>query len=233
MTVDRQVYGDDDMLPLSGIQHYVFCPRQWALIHVEQQWDENRLTAEGHLLHENVDDPFRRMTDGSSDVITLRALRIVSRSLGLSGIADAVEIIPHDEAPKGIRQLLASRRFDIRPVEFKRGHRKVSDCDRLQAAAQAIALEEMLGVSVDRAAVFYWEERHREYFEVDEAIRRAAAEMAADMHRLYESNMTPPPPSGAGKRSCRNCSMTDLCIPGAARKEVSNYLKQLQDEETA
>ncbi len=140
-------YDDENMLQLSGIQHYVFCPRQWALIHVEKLWYDNRLTMEGTLLHANVDNPFKRKTNGSS-TITLRGLRIASVQLGLSGIADAVELYPHEHAPVNLQALIASRMFTAMPVEYKRGRRKISDCDRIQVTAQAMILEEMLDISV-------------------------------------------------------------------------------------
>lgn len=113
-------YSEEEMLQLSGIQHYVFCPRQWALIHIEQIWSDNTLTTEGSLLHQNVDNPYLRETNGSS-VITLRSLRVSSAVLGLSGMADVVEIIPFENAPLHKKAILKSKLFTALPIEYKRG----------------------------------------------------------------------------------------------------------------
>lgn len=208
------IYSEEEMLQLSGIQHYVFCPRQWALIHIDKLWNDNILTAEGTMLHNNVDNPFMRETDGSG-TITLRAIRVVSSTLGLSGTADAVELHPHKDAPKDKASLLKSRMFDMIPVEYKRGRRKVSDCDRLQVAAQSMALEEMQGINVTRGAIFYWEERHREYFEIDAALRAAVRETAKEMHRLADSKNRPEPMKTS---SCKACSLFDSFMPPSIGK---------------
>ncbi len=121
-------YADDEMIPLSGIQHFMFCERQWALIHLECRWQENFLTAEGALLHERVDDPSVRKS-GPFGIVTLRGLRVASRRLGLFGVADAVELHPVATGKRSVAELVASREFTIMPVEYKRGHRKISDCD--------------------------------------------------------------------------------------------------------
>ena len=135
------LYEEEEMLQLSGIQHYVFCPRQWALIHLEQLWTDNSLTTEGSLLHENVDNPFIRETNGSQ-TITLRGFRLASPVLGLSGIADAIEIYPYENAPTSKQALLKSKLYDALPIEYKRGKPKTTDCDRIQVTTQAIILEE-------------------------------------------------------------------------------------------
>lgn len=228
-TQSRYIYSDDEMLPLSGIQHYMFCPRQWALIHVEQLWNDNRLTMEGSLLHENVDNPFVRETNGS-DVVTLRSVRLASPNLGLSGITDAVELRPLVGAPKKKSGLLKSRLFTAIPVEYKRGRRKTSDCDRVQVAAQAMILEEMLGVGIDTAALFYWEERHREYVDIDEQLRCCVVELSEQMHRIVRLGTTPSARKIAG---CRSCSLRDLCMPSIADKNVKRYLTANFDETTA
>lgn len=230
-------YAEHEMLPLSGIQHYSFCPRQWALIHVEQLWEDNRLTVEGSLLHANVDNPFARETNGS-EIVTLHGVRLVSTILGLTGTADVVELSPlKSETRLTKKELIASRRFSVTPVEYKRGHRKANDCDRLQVGAQAMALEEMLGVEVKYGSIFYWEERHRECFEITEEIRRDIADMSERMHGIIESGILP----AADKcRSCRSCSLSDLCMPKIAKLDVGSYLlsaeeslNALNNEETA
>ncbi len=185
------LYKDEEMLQLSGIQHYVFCPRQWALIHLEQLWSENALTTEGALLHGNVDNPYIRETNGTS-VITLRGIRLASSILGLSGTADAIEIYPFENAPEGKRDILKSGLFHVLPIEYKRGKPKISDCDRIQVTAQSLILEEMLNVTIDRGAIFYWEIRHREYFDITPDLKDTTREIASEMHRMTDENIIPP-----------------------------------------
>lgn len=218
------------MLSLSGIQHYVFCPRQWALIHMEQQWVDNRLTTEGELLHANVDNPFLRETNGG-DVVTLRGLRLYSSTLHLAGVADAVELHPMAGAPAEKSELIASRQFTALPIEYKRGRRKISNCDRVQVAAQAMILEEMLGVTVSRGAVFYWEERHREYFDIDESMRQQVLAASREMQMIMETRRLP---EARKRRECGACSLYEVCCPSLGGKSAADYLrKMLQDEEIA
>lgn len=184
------LYTEDEMLQLSGIQHYVFCPRQWALIHIEQQWTDNSLTTEGSLLHGNVDNPFLRETNGTQ-TITLRGFRLASPRLGLSGIADAIELFPHENAPTSKQELMKSKLYDAMPIEYKRGKPKLSDCDRIQVTAQAIILEEMLGIKITKGAVFYWETRHREYFDISDELKGKTRNIASDMHAVFNDNIIP------------------------------------------
>lgn len=185
----KHLYTDDEMLQLSGIQHYVFCPRQWALIHIEQQWADNSLTAEGSLIHENVDNPFLRETNGSQ-TITLRGMRLASPVLGLSGIADAVEIYPHENAPISKQALLKSKLYDALPIEYKR-------------------------------AVFYWETRHREYFDISDELKELTIKTAADMHVDFNNNSIPKP---IKKSHCKNCSLLDNCLPSLKGRSAAKYL---------
>lgn len=221
-------YNDEQMLQLSGIQHYVFCPRQWALIHIEQAWADNILTADGIIKHQNVDDPYRRQRNASG-ALTLRGIRLVSHRLGLSGIADAVEVHPNADAPKAKKSLLGSMQYDIIPVEYKRGHRKTSDCDRIQVAAQAMILEEMLGIAINAGAIFYWEERHREVFDITDSLRKSVLDISNVMHNLSEQGITPPAVYG---KHCKACSLFDICEPSLATKSVHKYLATELYEET-
>lgn len=214
------LYDQEEMLQLSGIQHYMFCPRQWALIYVEQLWEDNILTTEGSLLHENVDNPHNRDKNGSS-IITLRGIRLESKILGFSGIADAVEIHPSNDAPLRKCDLLKSKKYSIVPVEYKRGKRKISDCDRIQVAAQAMSLEEMLDVKITQGAVFYWSERHREYFEIYDALRNKVIDASYHMHKMIRDHITPKVKEHKG---CKNCSLFDVCLPNISFSKVSNYL---------
>lgn len=211
---------EEDYLPLSGIQHFVFCPRQWALIHLDQQWEENHLTTEGSILHERVDDPFQRERNGTA-VVTLRGFRLSSPNLGVSGIADAVELHPDDGMQHPAKTLIANKNCTVLPIEYKRGRRKISDCDRAQVAAQAIILEEMLGIPISRGAVFHWEERRREYFDISQEMRNLVKETCRKMHEAYETRELP---CAILRKGCRSCSLYDICMPKVGRKDVRKYI---------
>lgn len=213
-------YADDEMLQLSGIQHYLFCPRQWALIQLDQQWNDNALTSEGTIQHANVDNPFQRETN-ASPIITLRGVRLSSKSLGLSGIADAIEIHPHSNAKIDIKQLLESKNFSAIPIEYKHGRKKANNCDRCQVTAQAMILEEMLGIEIPKGSIFYWAERHREYFDITPDIRQEVKIVASEMHKIFESKTLP---KATKKRFCQSCSLIDICMPAISNKNVNDYI---------
>ena len=225
---DTSKYTDEQMLLLSGIQHYVFCPRQWALIHIEQAWADNTLTADGIIKHQNVDDPYRRERN-ATEILTLRGIRLVSYQLGLSGIADAIEVYPNADAPKAKKDLLVSMQYNIIPVEYKRGRRKASDCDRIQVAAQAIILEEMLDIAIHTGAIFYWEERRREVFDITVKLRKSVRDISTIMHNLSEQGITP---HAVYSKHCKACSLFDICEPSLATKSVHKYLATELYEET-
>ncbi|MGC9159694.1 MAG: CRISPR-associated protein Cas4 [Terracidiphilus sp.] len=204
---------DDDALPISGLQHLAFCPRQWALIHLEQMWVENVRTAEGRLLHERADLPGESRR---ASVRTVRGMWLRSDRLHLTGRADIVEFQP---APY--------------PVEYKRGKSKPNDCDTVQLCAQALCLEEMLETAIPQGAIFYGSPRRRLEIEFTPALRSRTEELAATMHRLYRSRVTPAAIPGP---YCRNCSLIDVCLPGATAQEdsvarwVALQLRSLQQE---
>ena len=185
----------DDALPLSGLQHLAFCPRQWALIHLEQAWAENRLTAEGRLLHERADLPGQSRRH---DLRIRRGLALVSRRLRLTGRADVVEFRPEPF-----------------PVEYKRGKRKPTDCDLVQLCAQALCLEEMCGVAIAAGAIFYGEPRRRIDVAFTPDLRARTESLAATMHHLYAARKTPPAQPG---KHCQSCSLVDVCLPEATAK---------------
>lgn len=180
------------------------------------------------MLHVNVDNPAVRETNGSP-TFTLRGLRLASPRLGLSGVADAVEIQPRKGAPKSKKALLRSKHYTILPIEYKRGRPKTTDCDRLQVVAQSMILEEMLGVRATEGAIFYWEVRHREYFDITEALRAEVERIVGVMHSIFESAVIP---SAHRTSSCRSCSLVDTCMPRISTKSATNYLNTLLDEET-
>ncbi|MDT8447702.1 MAG: CRISPR-associated protein Cas4 [bacterium] len=175
---------------LSALQHYLFCPRQYALIHLEGAWAENQQTAQGQILHRRVDEP---QTLWESGVRVEMGLQLHHKKLAISGRADRVEFNP-----------------DPFPVETKRGRPKKQDWDRVQLCAQALCLEEMLGVPVLAGALYYAQPKRRELVAFDHAIREKTLQTIDAVHRLSESGITPAPPA---KASCRNCSLVDLCLP--------------------
>lgn len=221
-------YTEDDMLMLSGIQHYVFCPRQWALIHIEQQWEENRLTTEGQLLHQNVDNPAYRQKNGN--VVTLRRVAIASKELGLTGFSDAIELLPSEETADTITHSKYPGRWIPIPVEYKRGHEKPDRRDDVQVAAQVLCLEEMYGINIPYGALYYGEEHSRSIVLVDEELRTFTKECAKAMHRIYDTGITPP---AERKSHCKSCSLQNLCMPKLSEHQsVRNYLKKELYEET-
>lgn len=223
------MYTEDDMLMLSGIQHYMFCPRQWALIHIEQQWEENRLTMEGNLLHTNVDNPSYRQKNG--DTITLRSVSIASKRLGLYGVTDAVELLPATEKEGGIRHKAYSGLWRPFPIEYKRGKPKRTPVDEVQLAAQAMCLEEMYGIDIEYGALYYGETKHREVIPINQQLREHTIRCAEEMHHIFKSGRLPKTEKG---KHCKNCSLVNICMPDIENcSKVSTYLKKHLYEETA
>lgn len=227
------MYSESDLLPLSGLQHLAYCERQWALIHLEQFWAENRLTAEGRHLHERVDQAAGK---SRRDLRIVRGLPIHSFHLGLSGRADVVEFrrrteseTPADDHQEGQPQRASGRALPTAlwqpfPVEYKRGKPKPGQCDRVQLCAQAMCLEEMLGVSIPAGALFYGRTRRRQDVSCDDALRRETEHLAARMHELFRVAITPR--VRYNRKRCDRCSLYDRCLPkttGASRS-VAKYL---------
>lgn len=217
-------FNDENLLMLSGIQHIAFCSRQWALIHIEQQWVENMLTVEGHHLHEKVDNPL--LKDSGKHVVTLRSVSLLSQKLGLYGIADVVEFIQTDNEQNSVQ--LAARKgcWQPIPVEYKRGKPKPDDREAVQLCAQAIGLEEMYKVTINTGYLFYGETRHRHEVEFNTVLRSKVENYARQMHDLYKSGLTPLP---VYKPHCKSCSLIEICMPKTFTKadKVEDYLKGL------
>ncbi|HPT22619.1 MAG TPA: CRISPR-associated protein Cas4 [Bacteroidales bacterium] len=216
-------YSDDDLLMLSGVQHFAFCERQWALIHIEQQWSENVLTVEGQHLHERTDYPFENET--KKDVITWRALALTSYDLGLSGRADVVELVRSaDNDPDSIQIKEKSGRWKIIPVEYKRGKPKPDECDEVQLCAQAMCLEEMYNVHITEGYLYYGTTRHRHNVCIDSSLRDKVLLYTKRMHEIYESRITP---LSDYKPHCKSCSLIDICLPRSTGNRLSgtDYLK--------
>lgn len=219
-------YLEEDYLLLSGIQHFAFCRRQWALIHIENQWAENLLTVEGSIKHERVHDS--SLSESRGDTLTVRALPVKSAALGLSGECDAVVFTC--VADGGVYLHGRKGRWSVMPVEYKHGSSKANDCDRLQAVAQAMCLEEMLCCEVPRVALYYFATRCREYVDVTDALRQAVTEMCAEMHEYYRRGYTP---RVRPSKQCKQCSLVEECFPRLLQNTVSvdAYVKAHTEED--
>lgn len=217
-------YPPEAWLPLSGIQHFVFCRRQWALIHVEQQWRENVFTVEGKQLHRRVDDPF--FTEKRKEVIIARSVPVSSPILGLSGMCDLVEFT---ESLDGVQLPGRQGLYLPAPVEYKRGKEKRDPCDEAQLCAQAMCLEEMMLVHIPVGYLFYGETRQRIVVEFSGELRELVRKMAKEMHDYFQRGYTPRVKTS---KACRSCSLMDICLPGLLDKVIpaSQYIQQKIEE---
>jgi len=205
---------EPDLLPISALQHLRFCPRQCAFIHIERLWIENRLTAEGRAMHDVTHEPGVITRDG---VRTVRALTLRSQALGLRGVADVVEFHPTGagETPY--------------PVEYKRGKPKENNADAIQLCAQALCLEEMLGVAVPEGALFYGQTKRRLPVVMDASLRTETRRLVAELHAMIASGRTPPPEYAP---RCHQCSFYDHCKPQAVVRSASAYLARMISTQT-
>lgn len=206
------MYTEDDFFQISALQHYVYCPRQCALIHVEDVWQGNVFTVRGDILHEKVDtDTY----ESRGAIKTVRGLKIHSFRLGIAGRCDVVEFLRQTE-------------MSAVPVEFKAGEPKEDISDKVQLCAQALCLEEMLNIKVDHGAFFYGKIRRRVQVEIDNELRRQTEEIVANVRELTTNKRTPPAKYSA---KCRNCSLYPVCQPKAMNsRKLSNYMKGLYVE---
>ncbi len=196
----------DDPIPISALQHYVFCPRQCAYIHTERIWQDNYLTAQGNLLHERVHG---NEAETRGELRTERGVQVFSDQLGIFGQLDLLEV--------------KASPYTLTPVEYKRGKPKIDDCDRVQSCAQALCLEEMRNVSIDRAALWYREVRKREWVPIDEALRRKTQEVIDATRELLGSGRIP---KARYTKSCKACSLFDHCAPKQSDHSRA-YLEEL------
>lgn len=211
-------YNEEEYLQLSGIQHFFFCRRQWALIDLEQQWAENELTTEGELFHKNAHDPKQRTL--RDDVLTVRAVRIHSARLGFSGECDVIEF---RSDPYGIPLADEAGKWRPYPVEYKRGRPKPTICDEAQLCAQAICLEEMLCCEISEGALYYAEPRHRQKVFFTKELRQEVETASKEMHLLYQKGSTP---KVRPSKNCNRCSLKDVCLPELmSNSSVDSYMK--------
>lgn len=217
-------YSDDELLQLSGLQHFAFCRRQWALIHIENQWRENLRTVEGDLFHSRAHDEAQR--ERRCDTLILRGLPVVSRTLGISGQCDVVEF--HAD-PAGVPLHGEEGLWQPFPVEYKRGAPKAHDADELQLCAQAMCLEEMLCCSIPEGALFYGETRRRTSVPFTRELRQQVRTLLEEMHQLFRRGYTP---KVKPSKSCNACSLKEVCLPVLMRKRsVADYLRGAMEEE--
>lgn len=212
------IYPEEDFLQLSGLQHFKFCRRQWALIHIEQQWAENFRTTDGAILHENAHNS--DLTESRGDLLITRDMRIFSPALGVSGACDVLEFHRGDTGvPLKEREGL----WQPFPVEYKRGRPKEHNADTLQLCGQALCLEEMLCCEVPRGALYYGETRRRTEVVFTPELRQEVRNLLHEMHALYDRGHTP---KAKPTKSCNACSLKELCLPKLMKnRDVSAYLR--------
>lgn len=212
-------YKEEDYLSLSGIQHYKFCRRQWALIHIEQQWQENLRTIEGQILHEKCHDNLLKEKRGN--LIISRGMAIFSKSLGINGVCDVVEFRRDED---GISIFGREGLYKVTPIEYKRGEPKEDDADILQLTAQAICLEEMLNCEIKKGYIFYGKINHRVEVVFNSNLKNSVIEMCKEMHETYKRRYTPKVKTG---KKCNACSLKNLCIPKLCKDlSVKDYIER-------
>ena len=216
-------YSEEDYLPLSGIQHFAFCRRQWALIHIENQWAENERTVDGIIMHEKAHSGD---AESRGDAVIMRAVRVFSATLGVSGECDVVEF--HRNAD-GISLNGHDGLWQPYPVEYKRGKPKEHNADEMQLCAQAMCLEEMLCCTIPCGALFYGEPRRRTEVEFTPELRRAVEDSLNEMHDYYKRGYTP---KAKPHKGCSACSLKEICLPKMVqRKSVAAYVEGALNEE--
>ncbi len=213
------MFDEDELLPISALQHFVYCPRQAALIHLERAWRDNVHTVEGSHLHQAVDSG---QHESRGPIRILRSIPLVSATLGLTGKADVVEL--HRADGDAAAAMIDGARWRIRPVEYKRGRAKKHRADEVQLCAQALCLEQMLGVTIAEGDLFYGKTRRRKVVRFDPALRDLTAVASAGMHAMFASRSTPKAEPGP---KCRDCSLQEICRPYAAERSARRYLQAL------
>lgn len=229
MTVSS--FDDESLLPLSGLQHFAYCKRQWALIHIERQWDENVATVDGRHLHQKVHSQLP--TEARGDTLIARSLPLVSRRLGLYGVADVVEFVrPVGGEDRDSLAELPGRegKWIVRPVEYKRGRPKSDDRDEVQLCAQAMCLEEMLNIVIKVGYLFYGKVQRRTLVSLTTALRDRVRDLSKGMHQLFDTGFTPRPEKLS---RCSLCSLADICLPKTTRgrpKSVEQWMTTMVNE---
>lgn len=217
-------YSEEEYLMLSGIQHFIFCRRQWALIHIEQQWEENFRTVDGAIMHKNAHN--NTFHEKRGDLIITRGLAVASPYLGISGECDIVEFRKDNS---GIEIAGQEGKFLVTPVEYKRGTPKIDKSDKMQLAAQAMCLEDMLCCTIPVGYLYYGENRRRLKVDIDEVLRNETKETILKMHDLFHRGYTP---KVKRTKACNACSLKHICLPVlCGKKKASDYMREILNEE--
>ncbi len=216
-----------DPVPISALQHLLYCERQCALIHVERAWAENRYTAEGRVLHERAD---AGKAESRGDLRILRGVALRCHRLGLVGKADVVELHRVDQTEEGTRLPGVKGLWRPVPVEFKRGRPKTMRGDEVQLCAQALCLEEMMGVPVPEGTLYYGKTRRRKRIELGSQLRDATETAASRVREIVEHKEVPPP---VADERCQRCSLLDICLPFAPARSARGYLTAVVTAELA
>jgi len=213
------LFDDEDFLNISGIQHFTFCRRRWALIFVECAWSDNELTTSGTLMHTRAHNPL--ITEKRGDLLVSRDMPVFSRHLGITGNCDVVEF-RQDKA--GVSIFGREGNWLPCPVEYKHGKPQINDSDRLQLCAQAICLEEMLACQpIETAFIYYGETKRRETVTLDAELRERVCKTFAEMRRYFERGHTPRVKS---KKACVSCSLKNICLPKLPTNSVKEYIDE-------
>ena len=202
------MFAERDLIPISALQHYLYCPRQCALIHIEQAWAESQDTVQGNILHERAHD---LSVETRKDVRTVTAMPVSSRKYGLVGIADVVEF--HSGAPH--------------LVEYKKGRSKHHDADRVQLCAQALCLEEMMELEISEGSLYYGTPRRREHVLFDQKLRILTQEIASAVREMLDNAQIPV--AVYSPRLCRRCSLIDRCQP-RINTNVKSWLHKMLEQ---
>jgi len=214
------MYSEEDYLMLSGIQHFAFCRRQWAIIHIEQQWAENYRTTAGELMHKKAHE--EGSFEKRGDLLIVRGLRISSKELGVSGQCDVVEF--HQDK-NGVDLFGYDGKWKLVPIEYKRGMPKENNADELQLCAQAICLEEMFQTGIAEGYLYYGENRRRTHVEFTDGLRTEVWKMTKEMHDLFRRGYTPNVKPG---KQCKACSLEDLCVPKLQKAALCHNIQSIQ-----
>jgi len=214
---------EENFIQISGLQHLAFCKRQWALIHIDQEWEENIFTAEGRNLHERVDEGYQEFRKGLRQY---SGLYVKSLQLGIYGRTDLIEAVKLEVGPTNEIQMLGLKgKWSLYPVEFKRGKPKNHEADLVQLCAQALCLEEMTETPIKSGAVFYGQIRKRMEVEFDMGLRNKTVEMIELAHELMRKGQIPPPEYD---KHCRSCSLLEICMPKRLSfAKLKNYRQEL------
>lgn len=215
---------DSDFLMISGLKHFQFCRRRWALVHIEQLWEENVLTLEGHYMHERVHD--EKFTEARGAVLLTRGMPVRSQELKITGVCDMVELYKDEN---GVSIQGRPGRWKLYPVEYKLGQPDLQGADALQLCAQAMCLEEMFVTDIQEAALYYAKIKRRQRIPMTEELRQKVKASVTEMHQLMQKGYTPKAKMG---KACKNCSLVEICQPKLTKQvSASEYIRRAFHEE--